>query len=365
MATTQSELTQPNQSYVTYDNYTTANLTCTPHETKTVPDGPSKGTTYYQIPFLYNYGTAENKRLTDFLLEGCELSTSFGVQSKPNQSGRVEHSIMVSFDVNDDEQVRFIETINQVHAGAAYILQQMKGAVKLFNFNAQMAEATGLKNPIYRPRDEVTGEILQGRKPSNYFKLFQRGKPPMVEQTLFTDLNGKPIPWALLQGVEMKFIPLIHFKRIYVGGGKASIQMEVVSAIVTSIRARNTATQQLSTIHRLQHTRPELVDTVAAQLAKLTTDRQDQMLGASVPQSQDQQGGEASQPTFAGIAPTGRIQAQLPSQSGTGGMNVGLPPIPPLGSSNSMQDFTATAPARLPQGVALPQQMTSSTLQLN
>lgn len=344
--TTQHEQHTTNQSFVTYDEYSTPNLTCTPAEPKTVPDGPSKGTPYHMIPFLYNYGTVEHRRLSDFLLEGSEVSTSFGIQSKPNQSGRLEHSIMVSFDVNDGAQARFIETMNQIHGGAAYILQQMKGTVKLFNFNAQMAEATGLKNPIYRPRDELTGEIIQGRKPSYYFKLFQRGKAPMVEQTLFTDLNGKPIPWTLLQGVDMKFIPLIHIKRIYVGGGKASIQMEVVSAVVTSVRARNTATQQLSTINRLQHERPELVDTVSAQLAKLTTDRQDQMLGASAPLSPGKQVNGESQPTFTGITPTGKPQ----------GSN--LPPIPALGTSNNIQDVTSGAPLRGTQAPGL-------TIQLN
>jgi hypothetical protein len=252
-----------------------------------------------------------------------------------------------------------MDAVTQIHGGCAYILSQMKGAVKLYNFNAQMAEATGLKNPIYRARDEVTGEVIQGRAPSMFLKLFSRGKAPMVEQTLFTGLDGKPIPWALMAGVEMKFIPLIHVKRIYVGGGKASIQMEVVSAIVTSIRARNTTTRQLGTIQRLQQARPELADTVAAQLAKLTTDRQDQMLGGAPPPP-EQQDTDQTQPTFAGIAPTGQRQMVHAAQGGHQNMaqitavhpatgNTTLPAIPALGGTQpTMQDFTATAPTRAP-----------------
>jgi hypothetical protein len=344
--------TQPNQDYSTYSDFTVTRLSCTPSEQKTIPGTgpqstpPSPAQYYYQIPLMYNFGTTDNRILNDFLFEGCEMDTHFGIQSKPGQSGRVEHSVMCRFDGNNTEHNRFIESVGQIHAGCAYIISQMKGAVKLYNFNAQMAEATGLKNPIYRARDEVTGEVIQGRAPSMFLKLFSRGKPPMLEQTLFTGLDGKPISWALMQGVEMKFIPLIHVKRIYVGGGKASIQMEVVSAVVTSIRARNTTSRQLGTIQRLQQARPELADSVAAQLSKLTTDRQDQMLGSSIPPPEQHAFGD--QPTFAGITPTGQRQMsqgsqQIPSTTAT------LPNIPALNTAQpTMQEFTATAPTRPP-----------------
>lgn len=357
---TQPETTPITQTYATYIDYTTTRLSCTPSEQKTIPGTgqqatpPSPPQFYYQIPLMYNTGTNENRILNDFQIEGCEMDTAFGIQDKPAPNGRLEQSVMCRFDPNNADQNRFIETIGQVHAGCAYILAQMKGTVKLYNFNAQMAEATGLKNPVYRPRDDVTGEPIQGRAPSMFLKLFNRGKPPMVEQTLFTDLEGKPIPWALLKGVEMKFIPLIHIRRIYVGGGKASIQMDVVSAIVTSIRARNTTTKQLGTIGRLQQARPELHDQVAAQLAKLTIDRQDQMLGATnpvtAPSTQDQHGNETNQPTFNGIVPTGQ-RAQI-QQNYTQNTTPGtLPAIPALGggyNQPTMQEFTGNAPIRAP-----------------
>jgi len=343
-------------------DYTVTRLSCTPSEQKTIPGTgpeakpPCPPQFYYQIPLMYNTGTPENRALNDFLLEGCEMDTGAGIQSKPGQSGRVEHSVMCTFDPNNKEQMAFIETMNGIHSGCAYILFAMKGPIKLYNFNiydnnkqydAKMTEATGLKNPVYFPRDQMTGNPIQGRKPSMFLKLFSREKAPMVEQTLFTGLDGKPIPWALLQGVEMKFIPLIHVKRIYVGGGKGSIQMEVVSAVVTSIRARNTTTRQTGTIDRLKQARPELPDMVAAQLAKLTTDRQDQMM----PPAQQQQGtNDPNQPTFGGIVPTGpRPQIQGQPQMTQQGQ---LPAIPPLGMPDqqqpAMRDFTANAPTRTP-----------------
>ena len=362
-ATNTTQQAAPAQTYSTYTDYTNTRLTCTPSEQKTIPGTgpqatpPSAPSYYYQIPLMYNFGTGDNRILNDFLFEGCEMETAFGIQSKPGQSGRVEHSIMCRFDSANPEHNGFIESVGQIHGGCAFILHQMKGAVKLYNFNKDMAEATGLKNPVYRARDEVTGDVIPGRAPSMFLKLFSRGKPPMVEQTLFTEPNGKIIPWALLQGVEMKFVPLIHVKRIYVGGGKASIQMEVVSAVVTSIRARNTASRQTNTMQRLTQARPELTDTVAAQLAKLTTDRQDQMFAAVAPQAPTGEQQDV-QPTFAGIAPTGRQQAYgnqggqqqmahiAPTQAAPQGH---LPAIPALGATQpTMQDFTAGAPMRAP-----------------
>jgi hypothetical protein len=357
--------TQINQEYATYTDFTVSRLSCTPSEQKTIPGtGPqskpaSPPQYYYQIPLMYNFGTQENRILNDFLFEGCELETNFGIQSKPSQSGRVEHSIMCRFDLNNKEHVSFIESIGNIHAGCAYILSQMKGQVKLYNFNPEMAEATGLKNPVYRARDELTGEVIQGRSPSIFLKLFNRGKGTMTEQTLFTGLDGKPISWTLLQGVEMKFIPLIHVKRIYVGGGKASIQMEVLSAIVTCVRARNTTSRQLGTIQRLQHDNPELADTVAAQLAKLSLDRQDQMLieqqsPSTNPSDHDD---SSNQPTFSGITPTNQ---RSNNSSGT---------IPNFSSpSIQMQDLTSTVPLRnqsTQSGEKLTGPPTPSTIKLN
>lgn len=370
---------QPIASFVTYDEYTGGRLSCTPAETKTVPGtGPTPenptavGQSYYQIPLMYNFGTQEQRVLNDFLLEGCEMETAFGIQSKqaqqqqqkPGQAVRMEHSIMSKFDMNNPHHVRFLETINQIHQGCGYILSQMKGSVKLYNFNPQMAEATGFKNPVYRPRDEMTGEPVVGRAPSMFFKLFSRGKPPLGEQTLFTTPDGTPIPWALMNTVEMKFIPLLSVKRIYIGGGKASLQLEMVSAIVTSLRPRNTNTRQTDTINRLNTARPELSDTVSAQVAKLTLDRQEQLLGNNAPQNNTPVNNGGEQPTFSGLItnkpnnnnhqqgntnyqqqPQGNNNYQQPQQGA-------LPPIPALGMS--MQDFTASAPTRTPAGMIQP-----------
>ena len=348
-------------TYVVYNEYTNGKLSCSPPEKKTVPGTgpsakpPSPEQNYFNIPLLYNFASDGSKSYGELQLEGCEMTTALGLRSQANaQTGRVEHSMMTRFDMNNPEQARFLQVIDEIHAGSAYIVQQYKVAVKMPRFNAEMAQDTGFKHPVYRPLDEVTGQPSEGRQPSMFFKLFQRGKAPFCEQTMFTDVQGKVIPWTLLQNVEMRFIPLLHFKRVYVGGGKISLQIEMLSAIVTSIKGRGTTTNQMSTISRLQQARPELVDSVAAQLAKLTSDRQDQLLAGSVtsttnPQEAVEQ--QQAQPTFSGIVPN-RSGPNTPGAPSTAQLpppgalpNIGA--IPAIGGAMpSIGDFTGQAPTR-------------------
>lgn len=354
--TSQPNAPETNQSLTTYKDYTTARLTCSKPEQKAIPqtDKNAPPQHYHQIPLMYNYGTGEARVLNDFLIEACEMETSLGIQSKAGQSGRMEHSIMIKLNINNEDHEKWISTCDQIHGGCAHLLFQFKGIVKMPHYTTANPES-GLKSLVYRPRDEMTGEVIPGRAPSMFLKLFSRGSGALTEQTLFTGVDGKPINWELLKGVEMKFIPLFHFKRIYIGGGKASIQMELLSAVVTSIRARGTTTRQTDTIQRLQSIRPELIDTVAAQIAKLTADRQDQLLGANPPSpSLSTNASSAEQSTFSGIVPTSQRQPTFNSSVPTG-----IPTIPAQLGANAtvipsfntvpvnMQDFTATAPQRL------------------
>jgi hypothetical protein len=351
---TPTENNQINQTYVTYNNFSTERLTASQAETKTVPgtgpgaNPPTPPQNYYQISIMYNYGT-DTSRVNDFLIEGPEIESSAGIQSKPAQSGvgRFDHSIPCRFDLGDPDQKKFIDVMDSIYRACAYIIGTMKGAVNLRYFEAERPEGQ-FTNPVYRPFDKVTNQVIAGRAPSMYLKLFSRGKDAMAEQTLFTGVDGNPIPWPLLQNVEMKFIPLIHVKRIYVGS-KASLQMEVQSAIVTSIRARNSASKQLATLQRLQHERPKLVDEVAGQVARLSMDRKEQLPQNNQPNNQAPPESN-NQPTFAGITKTPSPSTNVPvpviQQYPIGIPNVPLVQPNLVAPGVAMDGFTSTAPPR-------------------
>jgi hypothetical protein len=350
-AVSQPQVTS-NATFVTYENFDRTRMSNTAAEKKQIPgtgEGTDKAAAYYnQVPLLYNYGTKENPRLTDFQFEGCEVTTKRGIQTSKGQSGRDEHSIAVTFNTSDPEQLKLIAAMTEVHAGSAQILQNVRGAVGMPHFQAALAEAANYKNPVYYPRDKMSGELIPGRAPSMFFKLFSRGTAPFVQQTLFTGLDGKPIPWTMLRNVEMTFIPLLHFKKIYVGGGKASLQFEMVSAVVTSIKACGSSTSQEDTIKRVLQKNPELLEKVASQLALLMSSRQDQLLCATEPAPSFVAPEEHhNQPTFAGILTQNNHKVPVPPVQNSPPSQGVIPSIPGLSAvPPSMESFTAEAPVR-------------------
>ena len=99
---------------------------------------------------------------------------------------------------------------------------------------------------------------VKGKNPSKFLSLINYGEPGSFKrrETLFNypvkDANGKPkkIDWQYLEGVNMSFIPNIHFKKVYIGS-KITIQTEVQSAVITKINKIGDLTSQTSTIDNL------------------------------------------------------------------------------------------------------------------
>lgn len=317
---------------------------------------------YKEVPIQYNYGTAEQPRLDELLVEGPELTSNGGIAVKDEQGGRKSYTIYVQLP-EDGDTGRFVQTDELIYASCALQLNQVKGQVGLVNFQPmapnpsngnKMEYSKMMAQMLFRPlvsypRDKTTGEIIQGKPPRAYLKLMKRGFGVTEEKALFTDLNATPIHWDLMSGVEMKFIPVIHYEKIYVGGGKSSLQAKVVSAVVTYLVGKNSQTFQTSTIERLTQQRPDAANTLAEQIAKLTMDRQDLLIANKAP-----------------AQPTGTMQAitdgQQPNQQqggfvlGNGVMTPTVPTQAPQGHTTSgLNDFLANNPMNNGTMVGLPQ----------
>lgn len=330
--------------FATYLDYSGARLSTSPFEKKEFQSAPPtpenpKGTMqpYYVIPFYYNVGSFSERIVDEFNMEFCELSCPFGLTMKTKEKGPPEYSMMFKIDLNNPEQARFVKTLDILHHDAAVELQKQRGGVAMPQFVAQMATACGFKHPLYYATDQLTGEVIPGRAPNLYVKLFRRGQPPYEDMTIIESLDSdEPVDWDLLKGVALKCIPVVQIKRIYIGQ-KASIQMEMKRCIITDVDKRNSVAQQLSTINRLRTERPEVVDKVSGQLAKLSSTRQDFLLQkqqSSTPSQVTSDRPEVSgQPTFAGIA-----SRPLGSAS-----NGGPPPLPNI-QPPVQQTFQAPPP---------------------
>lgn len=341
-AAPEQELVPLGKSQISYDEYTNNRLTCTPPEVKTVPGtGGSTGVTavtYRQVGLQYNYGSNEKKMLGDLLMEYPEMTSKWGIQSKKDQNGKWSYTLVPEIDQNVPEYVKLKDTLDQVHSATAFILQHYRSVLNMHAFEAAFAEAGKYKKLWSYQQNKDTKERYMDKPPVVWLRLFKRGQAPYEVKTMFVDPSGNSIPWESLQKVEIKFIPIMRFKHIYVGN-TPSLIVETDSCIITSIKPRNVATSHLGVLARLRSANPDLADNVASQLARLTAQRQDQLLDKAEEKNEEhgqQQGGatEGDQPTFSGIA---RVPGALPS-------------IPAIPTGASMHDMTASAPLRVPVG---------------
>ena len=250
---------------------------------------PKSNQFYYIIPGLYAYGQGESKAMDDLVIEGPELYSSRGlISAVPNiksndsdQNSQVqatpmkeEHTITAQIDVyGNEEQKLFAEKIDAMVKHIAKVIMPMRGRIGFRDFNADSYRGSGLADLIVYQYDTMTNEKIPGKKPNIYFKAFKRGSGAAAESTIFSDLNKKPIPWVAVSNVEMKFIPLWRFKRIFAGSQKIRIQMELISAVITWIKPRNDGSSQHDTIDEYVKQNPSAAETVDAMLSKIMNTR--------------------------------------------------------------------------------------------
>ena len=271
----QQELTGPDYYYT---NFIGSHVKGSKPVSKSFENNNGK-VSYNEVPLTYNYGTEESPIIDSCFFECPEVSSFGGINIKtetkpPRNEGdppyvKKSYSIMFSFDLQDPECVACLEKLDQLHVGTAQALEKYKGDLSMFSFKAEHPGEL-FKHPVYYKMDPATCERIKGRNPSVWVKL----NDWKTNKTLFTDLAGNKVDWALLEDVELKLVPLLHIEKIYVGGGKASLQVKLVSAVITDIIPINTKTRQTRTLDRLK-AKAGLADSVAAQLAELRMAKQD------------------------------------------------------------------------------------------
>lgn len=333
---------------VLYTEYSNSRLTCSPPEERVAPPQPGSppgtpGTTYKSMAIQYNYGTPTKKMLKELILELPEMHAHLGLQNLTIQ-GKPSDLMIPKFELGNPEHQKLMEILDQVYMGCAHLIFAFRGLLGKPYFKAEAPWETGVRHFVSYPVDD-NKMPKKHEIPSLWFKLFKRGKAPNQYTTKFFDLNGQNIPWDIVSRSDVKFIPFFRIKSVY-AGSTIAIQSELASAVITSIKPAGSTTFHLGTIARLRAAQPDLVDTVSAQLAKLQTARQDQILGAHQEEKKDS---EPDQPSFAGIQRQ-NAPAALPAIPAVPG-NAGFPAIPALpGNPASIGDLTAGAPVRIPGG---------------
>lgn len=346
------EQTEPDY---TYENFIGRHVQASKPKDKTF-EGEGGGGKYKELPLLYNHGTEQAPVIDSCLMELPIVECKGGIVSKSEKKKarkegdppyiKESHSLMFTFDMQDNDIKACLLKMDELHSGCAHAFAKFKNDLGQFKFDPENP-GQSFKPPVFYKMDVVSGEKT-GQNPTMWVKLNHWKN----NKTLFTDLNGNSIDWSLLYDVDLKMIPLVHVDHIYVGSNSTTIQMKLVSAVITDIVSMNTRTKQGSTLNRLKQKYAGLADTVASQLATLRMEKQDSLDDGNF------------QPQNATLPGSGVGQMhQIPSGSTAGGtqgnvdqLNDFLGGAPAVSQSPPVQQPSQAVPSQAPIQQAVPSQ---------
>jgi hypothetical protein len=326
-------------SYVAFDEFDPEKVIFSaPHPPKTSPNG---ATNQKQIDVTYNYGTVENPDVKILKFEAPELTTTWGINEQVSKfgDGKIQYSIACTMDMNNPKHVAYIDFLDNIlYSTVAKHLGTVKMQIGMKHFDPANPKPNELSTFVYYPRDKVSGDILEEKPPAVYHSIYRRVSKANgnVYNTIFIGLDHKEVSWDVLKGVNMNFIPLMQVNRIFIGT-KASIQIEMQSAVITSVQARDGGVKQDATIDRLIKQDPDLAKRVSSQLATLNARKQ----------AAPTQTVSSDTSTFAGIGSKPKAEEKPKT---VGAPQPSMAQIDPTtqssSSTNPISEFIAAAPKR-------------------
>lgn len=240
---------------------------------------------YFEIPLRFE---AEENIKDVFNLE-FPMVTCAGIVERREADGRINYSVQVRFPLDVPEVKKFVDKWNNVlyprlcqiivdskrHLGTTPLSVTMDTIIMIF------------KNPMYYPIDKLSGERIPGRDPSMFIKLFSYNDGKY--RTNFFDIEKEVMEWKSMSGdVTVDFAPIVQLKKIYFGGGKLSLQMEMREALVTAIRKQRVESSQSELVDKFVKANPNAIKDWHDQIAFLTE---------STPTSADVKSKATSSPT--------------------------------------------------------------------
>lgn len=247
---------------VSFNEFNESHLIFNTPVEKPIPNTPNQK--YKEIQIEYNYGTAEKPYRGPLFIEFPEVVSSTGIVTS-DLNGKKKRSLQVLLPQNSEECQKVVEVMSQIHKACANALHANKGFLGIPHFNKDLPEASNFKNPVYFPRDKLSGELIQGKNPNMYLTLTEKGN----NKSIFCDLKENIVPWAILENVQMKHIPLVHVDKIYIGGNTRSLQYKHISSVLTHVVSKGKVIKQKSTIDQLKQRNPELANAIDDQIKSL------------------------------------------------------------------------------------------------
>ena len=269
---------KPKPDIVDYLSYDPAKFGFQAPVEKSVPQSDKekaekqKQITYKEMRLTYTYPNSATKPLQ---VEGCQVVSLRGILEKPNEkNGKLEQSIMFSFDEKRPDVKKFVEVLINAYMGSAIFIEANKMLFGMPKFSAkEQINGDLYKNPVYTSYDKTTGVEIKDRMRTMFAKLTHLD----FVHTMFRTPGGKEIDWKYLKNRELDLIPVIQFSHIY-HSSKPSLQVRLVSAIVTDIRPMKDENLQEDTGKEILKNNPGVEDALFQAMARIELERQDSQL---------------------------------------------------------------------------------------
>lgn len=214
----------------------------------------------YVIPIQYKYGSS----YSDFKMLGCKMRTVEGVivvngssldyYNKFNPKKKL-FFLPSCIDTHYYENEHFISVIESIGEYCSMYLPSVITGTQYDNNRVTVYNS--MEADIFPTRGNRQGHI----------------QLKISKNTVFTDKQGRVIPWLSLVGLMFSFQPILHIKRLTVNSIRTILKIKIVSAVVGKLDPRDV--KQKPTIERMNRQNPEMVERAVKQLDELmNTQRQ-------------------------------------------------------------------------------------------
>lgn len=232
------------------------------------PDKPPEAISYHQLPIKYRYKvTTPDGKIIEMdgplRIEGPKVRAPRGIRMN-EQDGRPTASISVEYDLADKDVAKFLsvgdgeegkdpggawEQMYTTFSERLFALKDQVSLKKIRNIQSLQGafahpipwtfdkagnaittvNPTKFYNVSYFEKINGKKELIIKRAPFNYPILDKKETKPGKPKYLAPEWN------VLTDGANMLVSLMYHVKHIYIGGDKASFQMEVTSGVIYSI----------------------------------------------------------------------------------------------------------------------------------
>lgn len=283
--------------------------------------------TYWSIPFEYATPlfdaegnpvcSAAGEQLVsvgDLLIEGCPVTCNGGIRSDRKGSKTV-HSMAWPYDLNNvdvelfcgrkydlktaitnlfaskklkdpvalAEEERKLSCMERVQMAALMLIMETS---KEHGLKGEMWQImSNVSRPIsWKKSEDSEGNVAADCKnPMHYVNLLFSESKYANTKTIFTMPDGTVLDWELLRGVKVSLIPVYKIASVTVlSNGQASIKMQLVSAVVTSVEKQVIESTQGATMKALAGD-TALVEKLRKQIEALQFELSSQKVSTATP----------------------------------------------------------------------------------